>query len=88
MSTKSSIKWKDHTEDGPGYHLYDDCLDDFDGSQEPPVYLRPDGMPVELATCDGGASVTVTIPRAVARELGLLPPNANVTGLAPGKGDK
>ena len=76
MSTKCSIKWKDHTEEGPGYHLYDDCLDDFDDSQEPPVYLRLDGVHVELMTLgDAGASVTVTIPRAVARDLGLLPPN-------------
>ena len=77
MSTKCSIKWKEHTEAGPGYHLYDDCLDSFnDGDQEPPVYLRMDGVQVELVTLgDAGASVTVTIPRAIARELGLLTPN-------------
>jgi len=73
VSTKSSIKWKDHTEDGPGYHLYDDVLDFED---DPPVYLRLDGVQVEMETCDGGASVTITLPRSIARDLGLLPPNA------------
>lgn len=75
MSTKRSIKWKDHTDAGPGFHLYDDLLDDLrDAANEPPVYLQLDGVHVKLMTfCDvAGASMTVTIPRAVARELGLL----------------
>ena len=71
MSTKSSIKWKEQTAGGPGYHLYDDVLD-FE--EDPPVYLRLDGVQVELETTgDSGASVTVVLPRAIARELGLLP---------------
>lgn len=70
MSTKSSIKWKEQT-DAPGYHLYDDVMDYQD---DPPIYLRLDGVHVELHTQnEPGASVTVTIPRATARELGLLP---------------
>ena len=70
MSTRSSIKWKEQTEDGPGYHLYDDVLD-FD--DDPPVYLRLDGVHVELETGEDGASLTVTLPRSIARELGLVP---------------
>jgi hypothetical protein len=75
MSTRSSIKWKEHTADSPGYHLYDDVLDFED---DPPVYLRLDGVHVELETGEDGASVTVTLPRSIARELGLVP-NSNST---------
>ncbi len=84
MSTKSSIKWKEHTEDGPGYHLYDDFLDRFNDDTEPPVYLRLDGVHVELMTFTdvAGASVTVRLPRAMARELGLLAPTVEVSSLA------
>lgn len=78
MSTKCTIKWKDRTGEGPGYHLYYDCLDD--GVQEPPVYLRLDGVHVEVRADDAGASVTVMIPTAIARELGLLSPNENLPG--------
>lgn len=73
MSTRRSIKYREQSDDSPGYHLYDDCQD-FE--PEPPVYLRLEGVPVELETCDGGASLTVKLPRALARELGLLPPSA------------
>ena len=72
MSTKSSIKWKEQTDDAPGYHLYEDVMDQYDDG-EPPVYLRLDGVPVELVTQGAGASVKVTLSRAIARELGLLP---------------
>lgn len=73
VSTKSSIKWKDNTDDSPGYHLYEDVFDYFEKG-DPPVYLRLDGVAVEISAPFGaGASVTVTIPRATARELGLLP---------------
>lgn len=77
MGTKSSIKWRDHTKEHPGFHLYDDVLDAFgaeEGASEPPVYLRLDGVQVQLETLGKhGASVTVTVPREMARELGLLP---------------
>lgn len=74
MSTKSSIKWKEQTKDCAGYHLYDDVMDEYRVKDEPPVYLRLDGVDVELYTQTLGASVVITIPRAIARELGLLPP--------------
>jgi hypothetical protein len=71
MSTRNSIKWKDQTPSSPGYHLYEDCLDFGD---EPPVYLRLEGVQVELETLgEYGAAVTLTLPRRVAVELGLLP---------------
>jgi hypothetical protein len=77
MSTKVSIKHRGPTNTQPGYLLYDDVLDTFgqdDAQPEPPVYLRLDGVSVLLETLSrGGASVTVTLPREIARELGLLP---------------
>ncbi len=77
MSTKSSIKWRESTESQPGFHLYEDVMDSFcahDGDPEPPVYLCLEGLQVQLETLPaGGATVTVTIPREMARVLGLLP---------------
>ena len=72
MSTKQSIKWKDQS-DGVGYHLYNDLLDNDEGPNPPPVYLRLDGVHLELYTLETGISVTVMIPDHIARELGLLP---------------
>jgi len=84
MSTKSSIKWRDVSEESIGFHLYDDVMDSFCAAEddpEPPVYLRLDGVEVELsAILGGGVSVTVAIPREAARELGLLPPALGVKG--------
>lgn len=78
MSTKSSIKSRDHTAVQPGFHLYDDVMDSFgaqEGDPEPPVYLCLEGLQVQLEThVEGGASLTVAIPREMARVLGLLPP--------------
>lgn len=75
MSTKMSIKHRMPTEDAPGYHLYEDCIDSWLGPDdaEPPVYLRFDGVHAELETTEVGATVTVILPRDIARELGLLP---------------
>lgn len=77
MSTKSSIKWRDQSEDTPGFHLYEDVSDSLsrDEGFEPPVYLSLEGVAVvQLETlATGGAAVTVAIPRELARELGLLP---------------
>ena len=72
MSTKCSLKWKEQTTDSPGYHIYEDALDDAsDGEQ--PVFLRLDGVELCMKTLAGGiVSVTVSLPRAIARELGLL----------------
>ena len=78
MSTKSSIKWRDHTAAHPGFNLYEDVMDSIGaqaGDPEPPVYLGLEGLPVHLETHqEGGATVTVAIPREMARALGLLPP--------------
>ena len=77
MSSKVGIKWKEQTDSSPGFRLYEDALDEFtrQGTEELPVYLQLDGVEVELETLKpGGASVTVKIPREIARELGLLPP--------------
>lgn len=63
MSTKQSIKY------APGYHLYQDCLDD----EPAPVYLQLHGVEVELKTIESGASITVTIPNETAVALGMLP---------------
>ena len=77
MSTKRTIKWRRQTKRTPGYHLYDDAMDAWiNKGKEPPVYLSLEGVQVELTTsCGAGACVTVKIPRAIARELGLLVPN-------------
>lgn len=77
MSTKSSIKWKERTSDAPGYHLYRDVLDYFRGPDESAtVHLEFDGVQAEMVTTDRGATVTVVLPEATARELGILPPDA------------
>lgn len=76
MSTKVTIKSRLPAAGQPGFHLYDDVLDDFGdkGEEEPPVHLRLEGVAVELQTLDGGgATVTIALPRELARELGLLP---------------
>lgn len=77
MSTKVTIKHRYQVVDQPGFHLYDDVLDDFgdDPNIEAPVYLKLEGVAVELQTRGpGGDWVTLTIPRELARELGLVPP--------------
>lgn len=77
MSTKSPIKGRQRTAVQPGFELYGDCIEEMfldAGDPEPPVYLCLDGLPTELETLpSGGARVTVTIPREMAREMGLLP---------------
>jgi hypothetical protein len=72
MSTKISIKWREQTADAPGFHLYDECFETMADGDAAPVYLRLDGVPVELATQAAGVTVTVAIPREMARALGLL----------------
>lgn len=82
MSTKETIKYRHQSAGNPGFHLYNDvldrsCSDDGSGS---PVYLCLDGVAATLQTMDsGGASVTVVLPRGVARELGLLPTEAGTS---------
>lgn len=82
MSTKATLKSRLRVEGQPGFHLYDDMLTemvnefDEDGgvAANPPVYLTLEGIDVELRTLpSGGAAVTLSIPRDIARELGLVP---------------
>jgi hypothetical protein len=74
VSSKSTIKWRDVADSKPGFHLYEDALDFTVESEESPVYLRLDGVEVDVsATPAGGTSVTVVLPRETARALGLLP---------------
>ena len=76
MSTKVTIKSRQASTDGPGFRLYEDVLDGFgkEDADDPPVYLHLDRVEVTLQTLDtGGASMTVTLPRELARALGLLP---------------
>lgn len=75
MSTRVSIKSRDPSAGLPSFHLYEDVLDSFgmETEVEQPVYLQLDGVDVRFETTKtGAASVTVVLPRAVARELGLL----------------
>lgn len=76
MSTKVSSRWRDRTDTLPGFHLYEevfDALGSADGA-EPPVYLQLEGVQAKMLTLEGGeASLTVSLPRSVARELGLVP---------------
>jgi hypothetical protein len=70
MSTKTSIKYKERTANSPGYHLYSDVFEPHDA-----VWLQLDGVHVALKTLDGwanGVEVTIVLPRAIARELGLV----------------
>ena len=76
MSTKVSIKRRAKEGARPGFHLYEDVLDEFVASEgvEQPVYLQLDGVAAELRTLEeGGATVTIALPRELARDLGLLP---------------
>lgn len=80
MSTKETIKFRHKNAGHPGFHLYNDVLDGLGAKDESesPVYLCLDGVAATLQTLDsGGASVTVVLPRGVARELGLLPTEAD-----------
>jgi hypothetical protein len=74
MSTKCDIKWRDQEHDKPGFHLWDDCFETLAEGDAAPVYLQLEGVPVSLQTQGAGATVTVKIPREMARALGLLPP--------------
>jgi hypothetical protein len=78
VSTKTAIKSRGQTAESPGFQLYADALDGLgtEDDGESPVYLRLDGVAATLQTLTGGgASVTVMLPREIARELGQLPPD-------------
>ncbi len=79
MSTKVTIKSRPRSDSDsePGFRLYDDVLDEwlseFDGTEQP-VYLFLEGVEAEMRTLEeGGAEVTVKLPRELARALGLVP---------------
>jgi hypothetical protein len=76
MSTRVTIRSSSPTEGTPGFHLYEDAVEALvsaDGA-EPPVYLQLEGVQAELQTLEsGGVLLTVSLPRSVARELGLIP---------------
>lgn len=78
MSTKVTMRWRAQTASQPGFQLYEDVMDslgDDADRDDAPVYLRLDGVKLDVHTLDGGgASVTVVPPRELARELGLLHP--------------
>jgi hypothetical protein len=92
MSTKVTIKWRDRMGNHPGFHLYEDVLDSLgEGGDDldAPVYLRLDGVALDLhSLIDGGANVTVALPRELARELGLLPPSAGPAQSQANKGER
>jgi hypothetical protein len=75
MSTKVSIAWNEPVEGEPSFLLYEDVLDSLGATDAdtPPLYLRLVGVSVELQTlAQGGAALTVVLPRKLAGELGLL----------------
>lgn len=75
MSTKVTIRHSHRSDEYPGLHLYHDILDDLGvaDDDQSDVYLRLEGVAVALETLiDGGALVTITLPRETARMLGLL----------------
>jgi hypothetical protein len=85
MSTKFTLKSQHRDGNEPSFHLYHDVFEEWaceaDGS-EPPVYLCLEGVEVELQTVrQGGATVTVKIPRATARALGLVPDPSRASAL-------
>jgi hypothetical protein len=86
VGSKVSIEWRYQTAEQPGFHFYEDALDSFgaEAGAEQPVYLRLDGIAAEMqALSSRGASVTLTLPRELARSHGLLPSEFT----APGKLD-
>jgi hypothetical protein len=77
MSTKVTIKSRPRSDSEPGFRLYDDVLDEWlsesDGTEQP-VYLFLEGVEAEMRMPkEGGAAVTVKLPRELARALGLVP---------------
>lgn len=74
MSTKIGLKASESNDAKPSFYLYKEMtFTDPANEPESPVYLRLDGVQVQMETIEGGgARVTVEIPRNMARELGLI----------------
>lgn len=69
MSTKSTIKIEWQNMNSRGFHLYEECLD-TDG----PLYLELNGCDFTASSSSEGGlpNLVVTIPRDMAKELGLI----------------
>lgn len=75
MSSKVSVAWNEPAQGEPSFLLYEDVLDSFGAADKnsSSLYLRLVGVSVELQTLsEGGAALTVVLPRKLAVELGLL----------------
>lgn len=75
MSSRVRVAWNEPGERLPTFVLYEDELAALGGTDSAagPVYLQLVGVSVELSTlAEGGATVTVALPRRLAGELGLL----------------
>jgi hypothetical protein len=71
MSTKVSLKYESDETTGGSFHLYREVLEDEY------VYIEFEGVPFEAANSphlsdEGLTSVTIRIPDAWARKLGLI----------------
>jgi len=83
MSTKATLKSRSQIAGSPGFHLYEETALDSSDSEDEPVYLQVDGVAATVQTLKtGGASVTMVLPRELARELGLLPDDVNSNAVA------
>jgi len=71
MSTRTTLKYEQNDQTGVGFHLSTDWLDECGG--EDAVRLRLDGVAFEAACTNGRTSIEVTLPRAMAEKLGLVP---------------
>jgi len=80
MSSRSTIKYERDENNGAGFHLFEDVLDEtvgnLDDNDETPVYLELFRVPMaNVSFGSDGNSVEVAIPREWARKLGMLQPN-------------
>lgn len=77
MSTRVPFAWRQYESGKAGYCLYEDVLDEMaaeSGGPEAPIYLQLEGVQVSVETMNtGGAALTVTLPRELAKALGLVP---------------
>jgi len=75
MSTKVTIRKRMPDGSKPGFRLYHDVLDEFgdDDQGSLPIHLQLIGVQAQLETMvTGGVDVHLTLPLALAKELGLM----------------
>ena len=81
--TRRTIKYERDENNGAGFHLFEDLLDETIGNlddEETPVYLELFHIStVEVSWGINGNFVIMEIPREWARKLGMLPPSAEIT---------